>query len=136
MAELLVQAKSHWMDNMSQQDIKNLNEDRKKSRDSRIRLGDIVVVKPNGWEWGREERLPNYLVIKVPQLTVEQVEHFTESLFGESDENGNIPMLKKRKWQIPNNYINSHISAGTSTVTIELTQNQQDLINNMIEKTT
>ena len=135
MCELLIQAKGHWMDNFTQGQIDALDDGQKKSRNARIQLGDIVVVRPDGWVWGREECLPNYLVVKLPQLTVEQVEHFTQSLMGEPDAQGNRPTLKKRKYKIPSQWVTPYITAGTSVIEVKLTNQQQALINNVIEKT-
>ena len=68
MAEILVQAKGHWMDDMSQGEIDALPQSRKDNRDARIQLGDIVVVKPDGWEWGKEEKLPHYMLPRFIRL--------------------------------------------------------------------
>jgi len=133
MAEILIQARGHWMDNLSQQEIDALDDNKKESRNARIQLGDIVVVKPDGWVWGNEENLPRYLVVKLPQLSVETINHFTESLMDLSDPE-NPKMKKKRKYQIPSNYIQPYIDAETSSVTVTLTNQQQNFINNVIEK--
>ena len=135
MAELLIQAKSHWMDNFTQEQIDALDDGRKKSRNARIQLGDIVVVKPDGWTWGREECLPNYLVVKLPQLTVEQVEHFTQSLLGGPNAEGERQILRKRKYQIPSQWVQPYITEGTSVIEITLSNKQTQFINNVIEKT-
>ena len=139
MAEILIQAKGHWMDNFTQEQIDALDDGAKKSRNARIQLGDIVVVRPDGWEWGREECLPNYLVVKLPQLTVEQVEHFTQSLMAQDgvDEHGQpkMVMLRKRKYQIPSQWVTPYITEGTSVITVTLSNQQQNFINNVIEKT-
>ena len=135
MAEILIQAKGHWMDNFTQGQIDALDDGQKKSREARIQLGDIVVVKPDGWVWGREECLPNYLVVKLPQLSVETVEHFTQSLMGEPNAEGDRPMLRKRKYQIPSQWVTPYITEGTSVITVTLSNQQQNFINNIIEKT-
>ena len=139
MAEILIQAKGHWMDNFTQWQIDALDDVSKKSRNARIQLGDIVVVAPDGGPqgngWGKEECLPNYLVVKLPQLTVEQVEHFTQPLLGEPDAKGNRPTLKKRKYKIPSQWVTPYITEGTSVITVTLSNQQQNFINNVIEKT-
>jgi hypothetical protein len=85
--------------------------------------------------WGREECLPNYLVVKLPQLSVEEVEHFTQQLLGEPDADGNRLMLKKRKYQVPYSYIEDYITQGQSFIEITLSNKQLQFINNVIEKT-
>lgn len=42
--------------------------------------GDVIVVRPDGWSWGREEGLPRYVVIKMPGVPVEDVKHYEETL--------------------------------------------------------
>lgn len=133
MAELLIQARGHWMDNFTQTQIDALSERDKKSREARIQLGDIVVVKPDGWTWGKEECLPRYIVVKLPGISVDTVEHLTEHLLGTPDINGERPILKKRKWQIPTNWMQSHLTE--NSVTINLSQAQTTLLNNLVEKT-
>ena len=186
MAELLIHVKTvnapegcaHWMDNFTQSKIDSLSDVDKRSRNARSQLGDIVVVKPDGWVWGREECLPNYLVVKLPQLTVEQVEHFTQSLqtdvvvarvrnilaeeWEDAEERVKIEkefvspptatyngdgtytitgmvqekrMLKKHKYQIPSQWVQPYITAGTSVIEVKLSNQQQNFINNVVEKT-
>jgi hypothetical protein len=48
MAELLIKACEPWQ-------ITNTGS----------RKGDVVVVRPDGWKWGREECLPRFVVVKV-----------------------------------------------------------------------
>jgi len=105
MCELLIQAKGHWMDDFTQEQIDALDDSKKASRNARIQLGDIVVIKPNGWVWGREETLPNYYIIKVPNISVEEAEYATQSLMDNTDPEKPV-MLKKRKYQIPQQIIN------------------------------
>lgn len=41
-------------------------------RDRGWKRGDIVEIHPDGWEWGKEERLPKFVVVKIPGLPSEQ----------------------------------------------------------------
>lgn len=50
MAELLIKAEEPWQ-----------------ITDSGSRKGDIIVVRPDGWKWGREECLPRFVVVKVAE---------------------------------------------------------------------
>ena len=79
MAELLVRAKAHWMDNWKADDVDKLSVDEKRSYEARSRIGDIIVVRPDGWKWGREECLPNFIVVKVPDREAD-VKHYENSL--------------------------------------------------------
>ena len=65
MAELLVKAKPHWKDSWNQTKINSLSENEKRHYNARSQIGDIIVVKQDGWNWGKEERLPNFIVIKI-----------------------------------------------------------------------
>jgi hypothetical protein len=38
------------------------------------RLGDIIVVRPDGWVWGKEESLPSFWVVKVKEKDVSYLE--------------------------------------------------------------
>lgn len=41
--------------------------------------GDVVVVQPDGHQWGRLETAPKFVVVKVPDVTVEQARRFIEA---------------------------------------------------------
>ena len=60
MAELLVLAKTA--------EVKNAKWTR----------GDVIVVKPDGHKWGREERPPKFFVVRVPKAPVEDFREYTE----------------------------------------------------------
>ena len=103
MAEFLIQARGHWMDNMSQSEINALSDSQKNSRDRRLQLGDIVVIKPDGWVWGKEEKLPRFIVIKAPGVDYDSVKHLRLPLV----EGENIK--KRHKYKIPNAWLNQHM---------------------------
>jgi hypothetical protein len=134
MAELLVQARGHWMDNFTQAQIDALDDNAKASRDARIQLGDIVVVRPDGWQWGNEENLPRYIIVKIPQLSVDDVSYLVEQLIDKTNPDKPI-ILKKRKWKVPNVYMQQALLSGKSEITITLSQQKLNFINNLIEKT-
>jgi uncharacterized protein YlzI (FlbEa/FlbD family) len=48
MAELLIKAKEPWQ-----------------ITDSGSRKGDIILVRPDGWKWGKCECLPDFIVVTV-----------------------------------------------------------------------
>jgi hypothetical protein len=90
MAELLVKAKKHWMDDFTQAQIDELSAGQKESFLARSQIGDIVVVRPDGWEWGREECLPNFVVIKLPGVSIEEAKVYEQNLTGEKEEEKEI----------------------------------------------
>jgi len=56
---------------LKQDDIDKLSVEKKQSYDARSQKGDIIVVKPDGWKWGKEECPPRFVVIKVPEIKYE-----------------------------------------------------------------
>lgn len=97
MAELLVRAKKHWMDDLTAEQVDKLPIDEKESYNARCQIGDIIVVKPDGWEWGREECLPTFLVIKLPGVNVSDVEHLTQPLNGDVEKDFSR-RINKEEW--------------------------------------
>jgi hypothetical protein len=97
MAELLIRAKKHWMDDLKQEEIDKMTKEQKQSYDARSQIGDIIVVRPDGWNWGKEECLPNFVVVKVPQMTDEEAKKYEESLMSLDKE---PILLKHRKYTI------------------------------------
>jgi hypothetical protein len=86
MAELLIKAVSHTHPDP----IKNVR--------GCYKRGDIVVIKENGHQWGREELLApasggKFVVIRISDVTVAQVHNFIQNKWGfraddpERDEN-------------------------------------------------
>ena len=73
--------------------------------ESRSRKGDIIVVKSDGWKWGKEECPPRFVVVKLPNVKVEDVKHYEQPLM---DDKGENPiMLKRRKYAIPTTMVDN-----------------------------
>lgn len=53
--------------------INKTNPDPDIDRRGCYKKGYPVVIKPDGWGWGGEERLPKFVLVKCPQVTVEQI---------------------------------------------------------------
>jgi hypothetical protein len=53
--------------------------DPEKDRRGCYKRGYPVAVYPDGTKWGNEERLPKFVIIKIPDATVEEVQHFIQS---------------------------------------------------------
>ncbi len=102
MAELLIKAKPHWMDNFMQTEVDKMTLEEKQSYEARSQIGDIIVVRPDGWQWGKEECLPNFVVIQVPDMTLEEAKIYEESLYEEiiATEEKSPKMLKVRKYNV------------------------------------
>jgi len=134
MAELLIRASGHWLDSKTQGEVDAMPQGERDSYNARTQVGDIIIVKPDGWEWGKEECLPTFLVIKLPQVDVATVEHFTQSLFDRTDPD-NPKLLKRRKFRIPEIWVSNHVLLGESVIEVNLSAQKQALINSVVEKT-
>jgi len=133
MAEILIRAKPHWMDDFTQKQINALTDEQKISREARIQIGDIVVVRPDGWVWGAEECLPTFIVVKLPGVSVETVKLWEEALYDMTDPEKPV-MLKARKYKIPTPYMNQVLGAGESVVTVNLGPQQIAFLENIETK--
>ena len=128
MAQFLIKALEPW------------NNDSPTAPEERSRLGDIIVVRPDGHVWGREECLPRFIVVKITNMSYEDAKHLEEILMLDDGlEEDGVTIKKKlakvRKWQVPAKYMEDAIKDGNSVVEITLTAKQQAFIANLIEKT-
>ena len=94
MAEFLIKAR----------DTIDLPKDKVKRNRCYMR-GDIVVVMPDGHEWGKEERLPKFVVVKIAGMPVETAKKYIEPQVVDSglvDVRGRaiLRMTARRKWKI------------------------------------
>lgn len=126
MAELLVRAKNHWMDDLSKEEVDSMSVDALASYKARSQKGDVIVVRPDGWPWGKEECLPNFVIVKVPDISIEEAKKYEEPLIEkviEKDAEGKDTEVSKliscRKYSLPkadienqinNNETNLHLS--------------------------
>ena len=137
-AELLVKAKPHWQDAWKADDVDKLSVDEKRSYESRSQIGDVIVVRPDGWKWGKEECLPNFVVIKIPDLKVEDAKKYEEALYEEvtNEETKEVEqrILKRRKHQIPKTVIDGAKIQLKSELSVTKEQ-KPAFISNIIEKT-
>ena len=95
-AEFLVQAKPHWMDELNQVEVNKMQDINKQAYNRRAQVGDIISVKPNGWEWGKEEGLPNYVVVRVPDMTYKDTKQYEKRLIEVDGKNKVV--IRKRKY--------------------------------------
>jgi len=62
--------------------------------------GDVIVVCPDGWPWGREEvNAPHWTIIKLPGVPVEEVEHLV-SPEPQTDPHNPSKTLQRRMWKL------------------------------------
>ena len=62
--------------------------------------GDIVVVMPDGHEWGTKETLPDFVVVKVPGLDHEKARQFIEPETEIDGDTGQPVVSRRRRWNI------------------------------------
>ena len=140
MAEFLIKAKPHWKDNFTQEQIDAMSEGDRVIFEGRSQIGDIIVVKPDGWGWGKRERLPNYIVIKIPGLSIEDAQKYEESL-SELKTVSRVGMpdtqvmtnIKRRKYAIPQNVVTTAIQTSKNVVEI-LSVNKDTFLTNLVVK--
>jgi hypothetical protein len=106
MAEFLVRARNHWLDAVPQDQIATFSQGQLDAYNARFAKGDIILVRPDGWTWGKEECLPNFIVIKVPNIVIEDVRHL------ESQWRENGTLKKKRRFHVPDAIVDTVVSEG------------------------
>ena len=102
MAELLVRAKAHWMDDLTQKDVDKLSAGERESYDARSQIGDIVCVYPDGA--CNENPAPDscYVIVKIPELDYKEAkEKYEQSLMSDPDKDGNRVLLRHRMYALP-----------------------------------
>lgn len=125
-AELLVMAESgsHW---------------------SHAKKGDVVAVREDGHKWGKKECLPLFVVVKVPDMTVEEARIYEEQLTEEVEEEfegetfTRQEVIRDRKYSLPETLIDEVKTSKSSEKKIEskdLKQFKKDIVekNKVAEK--
>lgn len=93
MAEILIRAKN------------NVHSDPDKDRRGCYKRGMPVVVMPDGHQWGLLERLPDFVVIKVPMVSSDRIEKYIQPQMEQNgfEKDGTTPkyeMHRRRLWKI------------------------------------
>jgi len=132
-AEFLVKAKPHWMDSFAQEDIDKLTSEEKQSYGARSQIGDIIIVRSDGWKWGKEECLPNFIVVKIPDLKLGDAKKYEEPLLDLTDPK-NLIMLRHRKHQISSMVVENAKQLSQTAISIPRAQ-KDTFISNIIIKT-
>lgn len=116
MAEILIKAKSHWMENIDRSSW-DQNELNKYAR--RTSVGSPIVIKPDNWNWGGKECPPQFIVLKLPGVEIKDIRKYLESEYTTINEQEPLEMLKQRKYQFPEDLVNEVIVAGEETITLQ-----------------
>lgn len=80
----------------------NTHPDPVKNQRGCYKRGDIVVVKPDGWPWGSQETLPDFIRVKIPGLEVDTAEKYIrhEDDLLSLDALGNPKRLTRRRYRV------------------------------------
>lgn len=110
MAELLIKARDASHD------------DPETDRRGCYKRGDVVVVMPDGHEWGVKEGLPNFVVLKIPGVDPERIRPLVEPQDDDDAGNAVSDTFRRRRWKlaiasIPAEIRNQLQNTGTATVT-------------------
>ena len=111
MCEVLIRAKGHWKDEWNQSKVNSLDTSERQSYDARTQLGDIIVIRPDGWEWGALECLPDFVLVKIPNMTVGEAKQYEDSIMDTTDPE-HSKLLRFRKWFLKPSWVNTIISQG------------------------
>lgn len=74
-----------------------------KDRRGCYKRGYPVAVYPDGTKWGNEERLPKFVIIKIPGVPVDNaiVQKYTQMEYEDTpNEDGTYPVYRRRLWTI------------------------------------
>jgi hypothetical protein len=100
MAELLCRATAHWLDKLTKEEVDKMSVEQKQSYEARSQIGDIIVVRPDGWKWGKCECPPEYKVVKVPDMSEAEAKIYEQPLmetYTDKDGKEQSRMLRIRK---------------------------------------
>lgn len=95
-------------------------------------IGDIIIIRPDGHVWGNAECLPEYLVVKLPQIDYETVKHYKAALISGTLEN--MIVVKRRKWHVPVEWIEARVAEGNSVITITKANLKTQFIKRILKK--
>ena len=100
-AEFLVKAKAHWKDSYTKEKVDSLSAEELEEYNARSEIGDVIVVRPDGWQWGKAEGLPDFVVIKIPEMTYEEAKKYEEKIYEYSDwETYKLKKMRKYKFKV------------------------------------
>ena len=74
-----------------------------KDRRGCYKCGYPVAVYPDGTRWGAEERLPKFVTIKIPGVSMDHptlLKYVQSQLADTPDASGQYPVYRRRLWQI------------------------------------
>ena len=100
MAQLLVRTKNHWLDEVPKLVQLTWTQEEVDEYNRRSIRGDIIVVKDDDHIWGRREGLPDYVIVKIAGLSLNNAKHFEDALIIDD------VVIRNRKYKIPEATLN------------------------------
>ena len=88
MAEFLVKA------------VDSIHPDSDKDRSGCYKKGMPVVVMDDNHKWGSDEKLPIFVLVKLPGVDVEKLRKFVDPHRAGVDKNGVPSVYRRRQWQL------------------------------------
>ena len=113
MAEFLVKASGHWMDDYTQDQINALSPSDLIAFNARVQSGDIIVVRDDGWEWGARECPPDFIVIQCPDIALEDAQQYEGALYDNTDLEHPV-LLKCFQYSMPPDAVNAGLTGKSS----------------------
>ena len=108
--------------------IDRTHADPAKDAEGCYKRGDPVVVMLDGHEWGKEERLPTFYLVKIPGLAVETAKKYIVPFYGIPDGTGDRLTVRRRLFRlliddVPNSIKQQLKETGEVTVTMTQIKN-------------
>ena len=84
MAEILIRAYNSWMEAVPQATKDKWSVAMWAKYNRRRRKGNPIVIKSNGWKWGKKECLPRYVILRV-DMSMEEAKKYVEKGYEDKD---------------------------------------------------
>lgn len=116
-AEMLVLAKTHWMQDA---DTAGWDRNQKLERQQSKTKGHPIDIRPDGFKWGSKECAPVFIIVKVDGLPVDSLKKYLEPMVdstGFGDEKP-YPLLMERAYKIDESFVDFVITNLNGVVTV------------------
>lgn len=110
-AEILIRAKTHWLESA---DTTGWTQEQYDEKERVTQKGSPIVAMPDDHTWGSAEGLPDYIIVKLPDLQKSQVIQYVQSL----QDTVLNRQIKQRKFRIPEVLVDSVINYYSGVVTM------------------
>lgn len=116
-AEMLVLAKTHWMQTA---DTTGWSKEQKLERQQSKTKGHVETVKPDKADWGKKECLPSYIIVKLPGVPVDSLKKYLEETIDSTviGDDKRFPLLLERAYKIDELFVDFVITNLEGVVTI------------------